>query len=59
MHKWIEHPDCLGYKKITLHVKCGHIHVPEDKAIDDIHYINTGCWVEGCSFAYEKTGKLR
>jgi UDP-2,3-diacylglucosamine pyrophosphatase LpxH len=40
-------------------VICGHIHVPEDKAIDDIHYINTGCWVEGCSFAYEKNGKVK
>ena len=34
-------------------VICGHIHHAEDKMIDDIHYLNCGCWVEFCSYLYE------
>ena len=25
---------------------CGHIHTPEDKMVGDIHYLNSGDWVE-------------
>ncbi len=25
---------------------CGHIHTPEDKKVGDIHYLNSGDWVE-------------
>jgi UDP-2,3-diacylglucosamine pyrophosphatase LpxH len=25
---------------------CGHIHTPEDKFIDNVHYLNSGDWVE-------------
>jgi UDP-2,3-diacylglucosamine pyrophosphatase LpxH/glycosyltransferase involved in cell wall biosynthesis len=25
---------------------CGHIHTPEDKRVGDIHYLNSGDWVE-------------
>lgn len=25
---------------------CGHIHTPEDKMIGDVHYLNSGDWVE-------------
>ena len=28
---------------------CGHIHQPDDKMIDGIHYLNDGDWVESCS----------
>ncbi|HVU15798.1 MAG TPA: UDP-2,3-diacylglucosamine diphosphatase [Candidatus Didemnitutus sp.] len=31
--------DCCG-------VICGHIHTPADKMIGDIHYLNSGDWVE-------------
>jgi UDP-2,3-diacylglucosamine pyrophosphatase LpxH len=31
-------------------VVCGHIHNPEDKKIDGIRYLNTGDWVENCSY---------
>jgi len=31
-------------------VICGHIHTPEDKMIDGIHYLNCGDWVENNSF---------
>lgn len=27
-------------------VICGHIHVPEDRQIDGVHYLNSGDWVE-------------
>lgn len=30
-------------------VICGHIHKPENKVIDGIHYLNSGDWVETCS----------
>lgn len=35
-------------------VICGHIHNADDKRIGDIRYLNCGCWVEFCSFVYEK-----
>lgn len=31
-------------------VICGHIHKPEDKVIDGIHYLNCGDWIENNSF---------
>ena len=31
----------------------GHIHKAEDTIINDIRYINTGCWVEFCSYVVE------
>lgn len=27
-------------------VICGHIHTPDNKIVDDIHYLNSGDWVE-------------
>lgn len=41
-------------------VICGHIHNAEDKVIDDIRYLNCGCWVEFCSYLYEdENGDIR
>lgn len=38
-------------KKRNCHtVICGHIHSPEDKMIGEIRYMNTGDWVENCSY---------
>lgn len=31
-------------------VVCGHIHTPSDKIIDGVRYLNTGDWVENCSY---------
>lgn len=31
--------DCVGFI-------CGHIHTPDDKYINDVHYLNSGDWVE-------------
>jgi UDP-2,3-diacylglucosamine pyrophosphatase LpxH len=32
---------------------CGHIHTPADKMIDDIHYLNSGDWVESMTCIVE------
>jgi UDP-2,3-diacylglucosamine pyrophosphatase LpxH len=31
-------------------VVCGHIHTPENKFIEDIHYLNCGDWIENNSY---------
>jgi UDP-2,3-diacylglucosamine pyrophosphatase LpxH len=38
--------DCRG-------IICGHIHTPADKWIDDIHYLNSGDWVESMTAIVE------
>ncbi|WP_374331982.1 UDP-2,3-diacylglucosamine diphosphatase [Aestuariivirga sp.] len=38
--------DCEG-------VICGHIHTPDDRMIDGIHYLNDGDWVESCTALVE------
>jgi hypothetical protein len=32
---------------------CGHIHTPADKMIGDIHYLNSGDWIESLSAIVE------
>ena len=34
-------------------VICGHIHTPADKMIGDIHYLNSGDWVESLTAIVE------
>ena len=34
-------------------VICGHIHTPDDRMIDGIHYLNDGDWVESCTAMVE------
>jgi UDP-2,3-diacylglucosamine pyrophosphatase LpxH len=34
-------------------VICGHIHTPDDREIDGIHYLNDGDWVENCTALVE------
>ena len=31
-------------------VICGHIHTPADKMVEGIRYLNTGDWIENCSW---------
>lgn len=43
---------------LTRHRKCdgiicGHIHTPEDKVVGDIHYLNSGDWVESLTAVIE------
>ena len=32
---------------------CGHIHTPDDKMIGDVHYLNSGDWVESLTALVE------
>jgi UDP-2,3-diacylglucosamine pyrophosphatase LpxH len=32
---------------------CGHVHTPENRMIDGIHYLNDGDWVESCTALVE------
>jgi UDP-2,3-diacylglucosamine pyrophosphatase LpxH len=41
-----KHRQCVG-------VICGHIHTPDDRMIDGIHYLNDGDWVESCTALVE------
>jgi UDP-2,3-diacylglucosamine pyrophosphatase LpxH len=38
--------NCIG-------VICGHIHTPDDRLIEGIHYLNDGDWVESCTALVE------
>jgi len=40
-------------------VICGHVHNAEIKMIGNVHYINTGDWVESCTAIVEKETKLK
>lgn len=40
------HRECDG-------IICGHIHTPEDKQVGDIHYLNSGDWVESLTAIIE------
>lgn len=31
----------------------GHIHVPQDKELNGLHYLNCGCWTENCTAIVE------
>jgi UDP-2,3-diacylglucosamine pyrophosphatase LpxH len=47
-------------KKRHCHtVVCGHIHNPSDKIISDIRYVNTGDWVENCSYVMYENKNLK
>ena len=38
---------------------CGHIHIAGDKLIDNVHYLNTGCWTDPvCSYIVDTGEKL-
>jgi UDP-2,3-diacylglucosamine pyrophosphatase LpxH len=41
-----KHRRCVG-------VICGHIHTPDNRIIDGIHYLNDGDWVESCTALVE------
>ncbi len=43
----------LARKKECSGVICGHIHTPADKMIEDIHYLNSGDWVESLTALVE------
>jgi UDP-2,3-diacylglucosamine pyrophosphatase LpxH len=39
-------------------VICGHIHKPENRMIDDIHYLNCGDWIENNSYIIYANGNF-
>jgi UDP-2,3-diacylglucosamine pyrophosphatase LpxH len=54
--------DQLAYqakKRNCKGVICGHIHKPEDKMIDDIHYLNCGDWIENNSYIIYDKGRFK
>ena len=43
----------LAKRKHCTGIMCGHIHTPADKMIGDIHYLNSGDWVESSTALVE------
>ena len=43
----------LAHERGCRGVICGHIHTPADKMIGDIHYLNSGDWVESMTAIVE------
>ena len=46
LQKLAHHRECDG-------IICGHIHTPADKTIGDVHYLNSGDWVESLTAIVE------
>ena len=53
--KYEDHLVTRAKKKDCVGVICGHIHTPDDKRIGDIHYLNSGDWVESLTGLAETT----
>ncbi len=43
----------LAHQRGCTGVMCGHIHTPADKMLDDVHYLNSGDWVESLTALVE------
>jgi UDP-2,3-diacylglucosamine pyrophosphatase LpxH len=48
-----EHIADLARQRDCVGVICGHIHTPADKMIGDVHYLNSGDWVESLTAIVE------
>lgn len=48
-----EHIAALARKRDCAGVMCGHIHTAADKMIGDVHYLNSGDWVESLTAIVE------
>jgi len=51
--KYEEQLQSFATKRECCGVICGHIHTPDDKMIGDIHYLNSGDWVESLTALVE------
>lgn len=51
--KFEEHIAALALKRGCAGVMCGHIHTPADKMIGEVHYLNSGDWVESLTALVE------
>jgi UDP-2,3-diacylglucosamine pyrophosphatase LpxH len=45
--------ELLAKRKNCVGIMCGHIHTPADKMIGNIHYLNSGDWVESATALVE------
>lgn len=45
----------LAHHKKCDGIICGHIHTPDDKQVGEIHYLNSGDWVESLTAIIEHT----
>ena len=45
--------ELLAKRKKCIGIMCGHIHTPADKMIGDVHYLNSGDWVESTTALVE------
>ncbi len=48
-----EHIAKLAKSRACIGVMCGHIHTPADKMFGDVHYLNSGDWVESLTAIVE------
>lgn len=51
--KYEEQLQTFAAKRDCCGIICGHIHTPDDKMIGDIHYLNSGDWVESLTALVE------
>ncbi len=51
--KFENHLRGLAHQRGCVGVICGHIHTPEDKMLGDVHYLNSGDWVESLTAIVE------
>ncbi|HVU33667.1 MAG TPA: UDP-2,3-diacylglucosamine diphosphatase [Opitutaceae bacterium] len=51
--KFETHIARLAHERGCVGVMCGHIHTPADKMIGDVHYLNSGDWVESLTAIVE------
>ncbi|HTT57606.1 MAG TPA: UDP-2,3-diacylglucosamine diphosphatase [Opitutaceae bacterium] len=51
--KFEDHIAELARERRCVGVMCGHIHTPADKMIGNIHYLNSGDWVESLTAIVE------
>ena len=48
-----DHISQLAHQRGCIGVMCGHIHTPADKMLGDVHYLNSGDWVESLTAIVE------
>ena len=48
-----DHIAQLARERGCIGAMCGHIHTPADKMLGDIHYLNSGDWVESLTAVVE------
>ena len=48
-----DHIAQLAEQRGCTGVMCGHIHTPADKMLGDVHYLNSGDWVESLTAIIE------